>query len=70
MVGGLFGEDQGEVGEFRGESLFRFCLFSDCSKLSSGGDFGYLLFQREIFVKEARSTSDDSMEGLVGVCAD
>ena len=44
MVGGFFGEDQSEVGEFGGKGLLRFHFFSSCGKFSSGGDLGYLLF--------------------------
>ena len=37
------------------------------SKFGSSGDFGDFLFQRGSFVKETGSTSNDSMESLIGV---
>ena len=70
VVSSFLGEDRSEVGEFRWKGLLRFCFFSGCSEFSSGGDLGYLLFKRRSFAKEAGSTSDDSMEGSVGVCTD
>ena len=44
MVGGFFGENRGIVGEFRGESLFRFRFFGGSGEFCSGGDFGNLFF--------------------------
>ena len=65
VVGSLFEKDRGVVGKFRGKSLLGFRLFCSGSKFGSGGDLEYFLFQRRTSVKEARSASDDLMEGSV-----
>ena len=67
MIGGFFGEDQGEISKFRGKGLFGFCFFSSSSKFGGGGDLGYLFFQGGISVKEMESTSDDLVEGPIRI---
>ena len=69
VIGGFFGEDRGIVSEFQGKDLFRSCLFSSGSEFCGCGDFGYLFFQGRALVEEVGSTSDDSMEGSVYICA-
>ena len=53
MIGGFFGEDQGIVGEFWGENLFRFCLLGSSGEFCGGGDLGYLFFWGRAPVEEA-----------------